>query len=150
MPSVRFNYEGQTYNANVTDDFLSLPEEEQRKRLEVSIKPKEEAPAKGGGFMGVLSKLETPRRMTLGGLKETAIGGDIYKAIGGIDTTPKEGFITGAKRGLFSEENIRTQDFMDPSLPGWYRGLWGFVGDVLPDPLTYVGGALGKTIYHAG
>ena len=149
MASVRFDYEGQTYNANVTDDFLSLPEDEQRKRLELSIKPKE-APAKGGGFMGALSKLETPRRMVLGGLKETALGGDIYEAIGGIDTTPKEGFLTGAKRGLFSEENIRTQDFMDPSLPGWYRGLWGFVGDVATDPLTYVGGALGKTIYHAG
>ena len=146
MPSVRFNYEGQTYNANVTDDFLSLPEEEQRKRLEVSIKPKEEAPAKGGGFMGALAKLERPAQALKVGIKESHLGGDIYKALGGIDTTPNEGFLTGAKRGLMGEEEIRTQDFLDPSLPGWYRGIVGFAGDVATDPLTYVGGALGKTI----
>ena len=150
MPSVRFNYEGRTYNANVTDEFLSLPEEEQRKRLEVSIKPKEEAPAKGGGFMGALAKLERPAQALKVGLKESHLGGDIYKALGGIDTTPKEGFGTGFKRGLFGEEEIRTQDFLDPSLPGWYRGIMGFAGDVATDPLTYVGGALGKTIYSAG
>ena len=59
MPSVRFDYEGQTYNANVTDEFLTLPEDEQRKRLEVSLKP-EKAPAKGGGFMGMLANIARP------------------------------------------------------------------------------------------
>ena len=146
MPSVRFDYEGQTYNANVTDEFLTLPEDEQRKRLEVSLKP-EKAPAKGGGFMGMLAKIERPAQALKVGLKETELGGDIHQALGGIDTTPNEGFLTGAKRGLMGEEEIRTQDFLDPSLPGWYRGIVGFAGDVATDPVTYAGGLIGKSIY---
>ena len=146
MPSVRFDYEGQTYNANVTDEFLSLPAEEQKKRLEVSLKP-EKAPAKGGGFMGLLAKIERPAQALKVGLKETELGGDIHQALGGIDTTPNEGFGTGFKRGLLGEEEIRTQDFLDPSLPGWYRGIVGFAGDVATDPVTYAGGLIGKTIY---
>ena len=150
MPSIQFDYQGQTYDADVTDNFLRLPEEEQRKRLQAGLPSTVGEAEKGGGFLGLLAKLERPAQALKVGLKETKLGGDIYEALGGIDTTPNEGFLTGAKRGFFGEEEIRTQDFLDPNLPGWYRGIVGFAGDVATDPLTYAGGLIGRTIYGAG
>ena len=152
MPSIQFDYQGKTYDADVTDNFLQLPEEEQKKKLEAGLAtvPAKEKGKKPGGFLHYLSMLERPAQALKVGIKETALGGDIYEALGGIDTTPNEGFITGAKRGWMGEEEIRTQDFLDPSLPGWYRGIVGFVGDVATDPLTFAGGAIGRTLYQAG
>ena len=150
MPNIQFDYQGQTYDANVTDNFLGLSEEEQKKRLEASLPSTGGEAEKGGGFLNMLAKLERPAQALKVGLKETKLGGDIYEALGGIDTTPNEGFLTGAKRGFFGEEEIRTQDFLDPNLPGWYRGIVGFAGDVATDPLTYAGGLIGRTIYGAG
>ena len=150
MPSIQFDYQGQSYDANVTDTFLKLSEEEQKKRLEASLASPSVERKGGGGFLHTLSMLERPAQALKVGLKETKLGGDIYEALGGIDTTPSEGFWTGAKRGWMGEEEIRTQDFLDPSLPGWYRGIVGFAGDVITDPLTFAGGAIGRTIYHAG
>ena len=37
MPNIQFDYQGQTYDADVTDNFLQLTEEEQKKRLEASL-----------------------------------------------------------------------------------------------------------------
>jgi len=152
VPSIQFDYQGKTYDADVTDNFLQLPEEEQKKKLEAGLAtvPAKEKGKKPGGFLHYLSMLERPAQALKVGIKETALGGDIYEALGGIDTTPNEGFITGAKRGWMGEEEIRTQDFLDPSLPGWYRGIVGFVGDVATDPLTFAGGAIGRTLYQAG
>ena len=152
VPSIQFDYRGQTYDANVTDDFLQLTNDEQKKRVEASLgtAPTAERKKEPGGFLHYLSMLERPAQALKVGLKETKLGGDIYEALGGIDTTPNEGFLTGAKRGWLGEEEIRTQDFLDPSLPGWYRGIVGFVGDVATDPLTFMGGAIGSTLYRAG
>ncbi len=152
MPSIQFDFQGQTYDADVTNDFLQLTDKEQKKRLEASLAtaPTDERGKKPGGFLHYLSMLERPAQMLKVGLKETKLGGDIYEALGGIDTTPNEGFLTGAKRGLMGEEEIRTQDFLDPNLPGWYRGIVGFVGDVATDPLTYSGGLIGRSLYKAG
>jgi hypothetical protein len=152
VPSIQFDYRGQTYNADVTDNFLQLTDDEQKKKLVAGLgtDPTVERKKEEGGFLHYLSMLNRPAQAFWGGVKETKLGGDIHEALGGIDTTPNEGFLTGAKRGWMGEEEIRTQDFLDPSLPGWYRGIWGFVGDVLMDPLTYAGGAIGSTLYRAG
>ncbi len=37
MPRIGFKYNGQDLRASVTDEFLTLPEEEQRRRLEVDL-----------------------------------------------------------------------------------------------------------------
>ena len=37
MPSIQFDYQGKTYDADVTDNFLQLPEEEQKKKLEAGL-----------------------------------------------------------------------------------------------------------------
>ena len=138
MPSIQFDFQGQTYDADVTNDFLNLTDKEQKKRLEASLAtvPTDERGKKPGGFLHYLSMLERPAQMLKVGLKETKLGGDIYEALGGIDTTPNEGFLTGAKRGLMGEEEIRTQDFLDTNVQGLDRGIVGFVGDVATDPLT--------------
>jgi len=152
MQRIEFRYRGQIFKANVTDSFLKRDPAEQRKLLETKLiekdrKVKLEKKA-DKGFLDYLSLLGRPRAAAMVGLKESALGGDIYKAMGGVDLTPKEGFIKGVAKGWMGEEDIRTQDFLPDDMPGWLRGTIGFAGDVLTDPLTYGGGALGKSIYY--
>ena len=72
MPSIQFDFQGQTYDANVTDSFLKLPEEEQKKRLELGLVPAhaEQEGKKPGGFLHYLSMLERPAQALKVGLKE--------------------------------------------------------------------------------
>ena len=53
MPNIQFDYRGQTYDADVTDNFLQLTDEEQKKRLESSLGPTPTAERKkeSGGFL---------------------------------------------------------------------------------------------------
>ena len=37
MPDIQFDYQGKTFDANVTNDFLKLPLEEQKVRLEGTL-----------------------------------------------------------------------------------------------------------------
>ena len=152
MPDIQFDYQGKTFDANVTNEFLKLPLEEQKVRLEGTLQRENvtRGTAGGKGFLHMLSMIERPIQALKVGLKESALGGDIYRAAGQIDLTPEEGFYTGVKRGWLGEEAVRTQDFLPEDLPGWYRGILGFAGDVLTDPITFAGGAIGKSIYGVG
>jgi hypothetical protein len=152
MPNIEFDYGGQTYEATVADAFLKLDEAEQARRLEGKLQAADvtKGTAGGKGFLHALSLIERPAQALKVGLKESIVGGELYRALGGVDTTPQEGFFTGAKRGWLGEEAVRTQDFLPEDLPGWYRGLLGFAGDVATDPITYSGALLGKSIYGLG
>ncbi len=153
MPRIGFKYNGQDLRASVTDEFLTLPEEEQRRRLEVDLLDKhglKPRPEGEKGFLHKLGLLERPAQALKVGVKESLIGGSLYKALGQVDPTPQEGVLTGLKRGWLGEDEIRTQDFLPDDMPGWLKGTLGFAGDVLTDPLTYSGGLIGKSIYTAG
>ena len=79
MPSIQFDYQGKTYDADVTDNFLQLSEEEQKKKLEAGLAtvPTEEKGKKPGGFLHYLSMLELPGQALKVGIKESQLGGDI-------------------------------------------------------------------------
>ena len=153
MPRIGFKYNGQDLKASVSDEFLTLPEEEQRRRLESDLIEKhglKERPKGEGGFLHKLGMLERPAQALKVGVKESMLGGSLYKALGQVDLTPQEGVITGLKRGWLGQDEIRTQDFLPENMPGWLKGTLGFAGDVVTDPLTFSGGAIGKGIYTAG
>jgi hypothetical protein len=143
MPTVRFTANGKKYKAQVAQGFLDLTKAEQESMLYERVQPKSqftkdlEKGPKDKGFLHTLGLLERPAQALKVGIKEAFDRDD-------------EGFLAGAKRGLMGEEEVRTQDYLDPSLPGWYRGIVGFAGDVLTDPLTYAGGAIGKTAVGIG
>ena len=154
MPRILFDYRGQNFKVNVSDSFLKRDPKEQRKLLEAKLIEKDRktklAPKDDKGFLDYLSLLGRPRAAAVVGAKESKLGSDIYKAFGGVDLTPGEGFIEGARKGWMGEEDVRTQDFLPENMPGFLRGVVGFAGDVLTDPLTYAGGWAGRSIYNVG
>jgi len=90
----------------------------------------------GSGVLDILMQLDRPRRALWLGIEEATEGGDI----GDI--------LESAGKGWRLEEDIRTQDFMSPEFREEnpiLAGIGGFAGDVLGDPLTYVGAGLMKT-----
>ena len=90
----------------------------------------------GSGVLDVLMQLDRPRRALWLGIEEATEGGDI----GDI--------LESAGKGWRLEEDIRTQDFMSPEFREEnpiLAGIGGFVGDVLGDPLTYLGAGLART-----
>ena len=154
MPQVTFNFNGQQFSANVTDSFLQRPKDQQAAVLKGQLLSKYQdkiAPNTGErGVMDYLAALEKPAQALKVGLKESALGGDLFRAAGGVDLTPEEGFWEGARRGWSGEEEVRTQDFLPDDMNPILKGVLGFAGDVATDPLTYVGGSaikgLGKAI----
>ena len=154
MPQIQFKYKGQNFKANVAESFLQRDQKEQRKILETKLIEKDRktklAPKDDKGFLDYLNLLGRPRAALMVGAKESKLGSDIYKAFGGVDLTPDEGFIEGARKGWMGEEDVRTQDFLPENMPGFLKGVVGFAGDVLTDPLTYAGGWVGKSIYNVG
>jgi hypothetical protein len=154
MARIQFDYRGQNFKVNVSDSFLKRDPKEQRKLLEAKLIEKDRktklAPKDDKGFLDYLSLLGRPRAAAVVGAKESKLGSDIYKAFGGVDLTPGEGFIEGARKGWMGEEDVRTQDFLPENMPGFLRGVVGFAGDVLTDPLTYAGGWAGRSIYNVG
>ena len=154
MPQVTFNFNGQQFSANVTDSFLQRPKDQQAAVLKGQLLSKYQdkiAPNTGErGVMDYLAALEKPAQALKVGLKESALGGDLFRAAGGVDLTPEEGFWEGARRGWSGEEEVRTQDFLPDDMNPVLKGVLGFAGDVATDPLTYVGGSaikgLGKAI----
>ena len=145
MPQVTFNFNGQQFSANVTDSFLQRPKDQQAAVLKGQLLSKYQdkiAPNTGErGVMDYLAALEKPAQALKVGLKESALGGDLFRAAGGVDLTPEEGFWEGAKRGWSGEEEVRTQDFLPDDMNPVLKGVLGFAGDVATDPLTYVGGS---------
>ena len=145
MPQIKFDYNGQTFEANVTEEFLKRPEENQQTILESQLigKYDDKIRATGDkGFLDYLALLERPAQALKVGLKESEAGADLFKALGHVDLTPKEGFFTGLGRGWMGEEEIRTQDFLPEDMNPILKGVLGFAGDVATDPLTYFGGSL--------
>ena len=56
------------------------------------------APKDDKGFLDYLALLGRPRAAAVVGLKESALGSDIYKALGGVDLTPEEGLLEVRRR----------------------------------------------------
>ena len=106
MPS--FEYEdnaGTKRTATVSEFFLNLKPEEQKRRLNAALHKKygtEEKPSVPFGEKGLfdwLTLLERPSQAIKVGLKESALGANLFRDLGGIDMTPQEGLLVGMKRG---------------------------------------------------
>ena len=157
MPTIQYKFGGQTFKSKVTNAFLQRPKDQQNSILKSQLMAKYEdriAPHTGErGILDYLAALEKPAQALKVGLKESALGGDLFRAAGGVDLTPEEGFWEGASRGWSGEEEVRTQDFLPDDMNPILKGVLGFAGDVATDPLTYVGAGvirgIGSTIARA-
>ena len=157
MPS--FEYEDNTgtkRTATVPEYFLNLKPDEQKRRLNAALKEKygeKEKPSVPIGEKGLfdwLSLLERPSQALKVGLKESALGANLFRDLGGIDMTPQEGLLVGMKRGWLGDDEVRTQDFLPDDMNPILKGVLGFAGDVVTDPLTWSGGLIGKGLRSAG
>ena len=147
MPTIEFDFSGQTFEVDVADTFLKRPEEEQRRLLKQNLIDKYETrkPPRGTeekGVLDYLALLERPAQALKVGLKESEVGGNVFRALGGVDLTPEEGFLTGLERGWMGEDEVRTQDFLPENLDPATKMILGFAGDVATDPLTWYGPAV--------
>ena len=157
MPS--FEYEdnaGTKRTATVSEFFLNLKPEEQKRRLNAALHKKygtEEKPSVPFGEKGLfdwLTLLERPSQAIKVGLKESALGANLFRDLGGIDMTPQEGLLVGMKRGWLGDDEVRTQDFLPDDMNPILKGVLGFAGDVVTDPLTWSGGLIGKGLKGFG
>ena len=147
MPKIEFKFSGQTFEADVADSFLQRDKSEQGRILKEQLIDKYETriPPRGSDEKGVLDYLamiERPAQALKVGLKESELGGNVFRALGGVDLTPEEGFFTGVKRGWMGEDEVRTQDFLPDDMDPLLKGVLGFAGDVASDPLTWYAPAL--------
>jgi hypothetical protein len=96
MPKIQYQFNGQTFRSDVTDAFLQRPKDQQNSILKdqlLSTYDDKIAPNTGErGIMDHISFLEKPRSAILVGAKESELGGDLFRAAGGVDLTPEEGF----------------------------------------------------------
>ena len=151
MREIAFAYKGNKFDIKVDDAFSNLPEKEKIFKLERYIEGKygdKRAHSKKAdkGILDYLALLERPSQAIKVGLKESDVGGNVFRAMGGVDLTPEEGFFTGLKKGFMGEDEVRTQDFLPDDMNPVLKGVLGFAGDVATDPLTYMGGS----IYRGG
>ena len=156
MPSFEYvDNTGTKRTATVPEYFLNLKPDEQKRRLNAALKEKygtKEKPSIPMGEKGLfdwLSLLERPFQAIKVGLKESA-GANLFRDLGGIDMTPQEGLLVGMKRGWLGDDEIRTQDFLPDNMNPILKGVLGFAGDVVTDPLTWSGGLIGKGLRSAG
>ena len=155
MPKIKFDFAGQTFKADVADSFLQRDKSEQGRILKEQLISKYETriPPRGSEEKGVLDYLgliERPAQALKVGLKESELGGNVFRALGGVDLTPEEGFVTGISRGWLGEDEVRTQDFLPDNMDPLIKGILGFAGDVATDPVTWyapaIVGATGRAI----
>ena len=155
MPTIEFDFSGQTFEVDVADTFLKRPEEEQRRMLKQRLVDQYETrkPPRGTeekGVLDYLALLERPAQALKVGFKESDLGGDVFRDLGGVDLTPEEGLWTGIERGWMGEDEVRTQDFLPENMDPLTKGVLGFAGDVATDPLTWFApaavGATGRAI----
>ena len=103
MPKIEFDFKGQTFEADVADSFLQRDQSEQGRILKEQLIAKHETrmPPRDGdkGVLDYLAMIERPAQALKVGLKESELGGNVFRALGGVDLTPEEGFFTGVKRG---------------------------------------------------
>ena len=155
MPGIEFKFAGQTFEADVGDTFLDRKPEEQQRLLKDFLVDKYETrkPPRGSDEKGVLDYIgliERPAQAIKVGLKESELGGNIFRRLGGVDLSPEEGLLTGMKRGWMGEDEVRTQDFLPDDMDPLVKGILGFAGDVATDPVTWyapaIVGATGRAI----
>lgn len=150
MPTIEFEYNGKTFQADVDDNFKNIPVAAQQRRLYgglesvYGLKPKE--PKEDKNVLDYLSLLERPAQALKVGVKESTLGGAVYGALGGVDLTPQEGFLTGMYRGWTGQDEIRTQDALPDDMNPILKGVLGFAGDVATDPLTFFGPTVARGI----
>ena len=146
MPKIKFDYQGQTFKAEVADSFLKRDKQEQARILKQQLIEKYDTrkpePTGDKGVLDYLSLLERPAQAIKVGLRESELGGNVFRALGGVDLTPEEGVLTAVKRGWMGEDEVRTQDFLPENLSPLAKGVLGFAGDVATDPLTWYAPAL--------
>lgn len=146
MQNITFKFNNKEFDASVEDNFLDLPIEVQQKRLYSSLESKyglKETPSKENkNILDYISLIERPIQAAKVGLKETNIGSLVNEALGGVDLTPAEGFMTGVKRGWMGTDEVRTQDYLPEDMNPALKMALGFSGDVLTDPLTFFGPAI--------
>ena len=135
MPKIKFDFAGQTFKADVADSFLQRDKSEQGRILKEQLISKYETriPPRGSEEKGVvdyLAMIERPAQALKVGLKESDLGGNVFRRLGGVDLTPEEGFFTGVKRGWLGEDEVRTQDFLPDDMDPLLKGILGFAGDV--------------------
>ena len=158
MATLRFTYAGQKFKTPVPEGFENLAESEQRRRVLSALNAKyglKDSPSKENkNVLDYLALIERPAQALKVGLKESMLGGAVYRAFGGVDLTPSEGMLTGAYRGWMGKDEIRTQDALPDNMNPVLKGVLGFAGDVATDPLTWFGpaavGKIGQGIKYAG
>jgi len=146
MTSINFKYQGQSFKANVPDGFNDLPEETKKNRLYQALESKygdKPSPSRktDKNILDYIMMIERPVQAGKVGLKESSLGGAIYRSFGGVDLTPSEGFWKGAAKGWMCKDEIRTQDALPDNMNPILKGTLGFIGDVATDPLTWWGPA---------
>ena len=158
MTTIRFSYAGQKFKTEVPEGFKDLPEETQRNRILTSLNAKygdkPVASKEDKNILDYIALIERPSQALKVGLKESALGGAVYRGLGGVDLTPSEGFFTGLGKGWMGKDEIRTQDALPDDMNPILKGVLGFAGDVATDPLTWWGpaavGKVGQGIKYAG
>ena len=150
MSNLAFSYKGNDFDLDVSPEFLKLPVDEQDMRLvnwiETNYGDKAVAPKTEKGLLDYLALLERPAQAIKVGFKESQVGGNLFRELGGVDLTPEEGFGSGFRKGWMGEDEVRTQDFLPDDMNPILKGVLGFAGDVATDPLTYAGGG----VFRAG
>lgn len=103
-----------------------------RKVTEAGLDPELTEP-RSSFLMDVLDTLDTPRQ-AIAGIADAALRGDIF------GTDEKTGKDVGFGIGRGMDENIETADILRRAgvENPYVRGIVGFAGDVLTDPLTYL------------
>ena len=157
MPTIDFGYKGNRFKIDVDNEFMTLPENDKVRRLSSYIEEKHgdrpvrpSIPFKEKGVLDYISLLTRPGQAFYTGVKESDFGGNVFRAMGGIDLTPEEGFMTGAKRGWLGDDEIRGQDHLPDDMNPKLKALLGFGIDVAIDPLTWSGGAIGSVARGIG
>ena len=154
MPTISFDYKGNHFDLTMKEGFDKLPQaQQQRIAIDYVEKRYGDKPAKRfdkGSVLDWIGLIERPIQAIKVGAKESDIGGNIFRGMGGVDLTPEEGFFTGIAKGWTGDDEVRTQDFLPDDMDPAVKGVLGFAGDVATDPITYMGGSIFKGIAAGG
>lgn len=105
-------------------------------------------PAKkvGNLTLDTLSYLDRPRNALTVGLRDM-VRAQTEGRIEGAPVDSSGVFLQGAERGFFGEDTFTTKNLLPEEVQQenpFLSGVVGFAGDVATDPLTYVGGVVGR------
>jgi len=140
---------------NPINPFLQLtrPEQQEENVFSTITNPVREnilepAARVGNLTLDTLQYLDRPRNALAVGTSDL-IQAETEARISGQPMTSDKSqiFLQGAERGLLGEDTFTTRSFLPEDVQKEYpvtSGAVGFVGDVVTDPLTYVGGIIGR------